>query len=58
MARWFQYAVFCPLLRLPGFREPRIKLGASQTGGPNEVWSYGQRAYESLTAALRLRERL
>jgi alpha-D-xyloside xylohydrolase len=28
------------------------------TGGPNEVWSYGPRAYPVLTEHLRLRERL
>jgi alpha-D-xyloside xylohydrolase len=28
------------------------------TGGANEAWSYGDAAYERITAALRLRERL
>ncbi len=58
IVRWFQWAVFLPLFRLHGFREPRTALGASQTGGPNEVWSYGDEAYELITASMALRERL
>jgi alpha-D-xyloside xylohydrolase len=30
----------------------------SMTGGPNEVWSFGTRAYEHIAEILRLRERL
>ncbi|MFI9383278.1 TIM-barrel domain-containing protein [Kutzneria sp. NPDC052558] len=56
--RWFQYGVFCPLLRLHGHREPRIGFGAGHSGGPNEIWSYGEEAYEIIAEQLRLRERL
>ncbi|MBM9510167.1 glycoside hydrolase family 31 protein [Actinacidiphila acididurans] len=59
MVRWFQFAAFCPLLRLHGHREPRIFDGPVGTGGgPNEIWSYGECAERAMTAALRLRERL
>jgi alpha-D-xyloside xylohydrolase len=58
MVRWFQYGVFCPLFRLHGDREPRTPTGYAQTGGPNEVWSYGERAYAIIAEQLRLRERL
>ncbi|MGW1026703.1 glycoside hydrolase family 31 protein [Streptomyces sp. NPDC002577] len=58
MIRWFQYGAFCPLFRLHGDREPRMPWGHAQTGGPNEVWSYGEQAYEILAAHLHLRERL
>ena len=58
IVRWFQYAVFCPLFRLHGDRHPRVPTGYAMTGGPNEVWSYGEAAYEKITAAMRLRERL
>ncbi|GAA5186450.1 glycoside hydrolase family 31 protein [Rugosimonospora acidiphila] len=58
MVRWFQYGVFCPLFRLHGDRQPRVPTGYAMTGGPNEVWSYGENAYPHLTAALSLRERL
>ncbi|MDN4474776.1 glycoside hydrolase family 31 protein [Demequina sp. SYSU T00192] len=56
VVRWFQWAVFLPLFRLHGFREPRTALGASQTGGPNEVWSYGEEAYGLISRSLDLRE--
>jgi alpha-D-xyloside xylohydrolase len=58
MIRWFQYAVFCPLLRMHGYRLPHNGSGAGHTGGPNEVWSYGERAYQVLRAQLDLRTRL
>jgi alpha-D-xyloside xylohydrolase len=58
IVRWFQYGAFCPLFRLHGFREPRSAFGPEMTGGPNEVWSYGDSAYPLITDALRLRERL
>jgi alpha-D-xyloside xylohydrolase len=58
IVRWFQYGVFCPLFRLHGFREPRAPFGISQTGGPNEAWSFGPEAYEHIREALFLRERL
>ncbi|HJP79412.1 MAG TPA: TIM-barrel domain-containing protein [Pseudonocardiaceae bacterium] len=58
MVRWFQYGVFCPLFRLHGFRDPRTSFGPDMTGGPNEVWSFGEQAYELIEQTLRLRERL
>jgi alpha-D-xyloside xylohydrolase len=58
MIRWFQYGVFCPLFRLHGDREPRTPTSYAQTGGPNEVWSFGEEAYEIISGLLRLRERL
>ena len=58
MVRWFQYGVFCPLFRLHGDREPRTPTSFAQTGGPNEVWSYGAEAYRIISDQLRLRERL
>ncbi|GAB3543502.1 alpha-D-xyloside xylohydrolase [Actinopolyspora lacussalsi] len=58
VVRWFQYGVFCPLFRLHGNRDPRMPLGPEMTGGPNEVWSFGEQAYESIRETLFLRERL
>jgi len=58
MIRWFQYGVFCPLFRLHGDREPRTPTGYAQTGGPNEVWSFGDEATAIIAEQLRLRERL
>jgi alpha-D-xyloside xylohydrolase len=56
--RWFQFGAFCPLFRLHGFREPTMPFGLDQTGGPNEVWSFGAQAYDCLTEMMFLRERL
>jgi len=59
VVRWFQFGAFCPIFRLHGHREPRTSRGpVGDGGGPNEIWSYGPRAYEAITAILRLRERL
>jgi alpha-D-xyloside xylohydrolase len=58
IVRWFQYGVFCPLFRLHGVREPALPFGVDQTGGPNEVWSFGEEAYAAIREILFLRERL
>ncbi|MFD4548563.1 TIM-barrel domain-containing protein [Streptomyces sp. NPDC058466] len=58
LVRWFQFAVFCPLLRMHGHREPREGFSAGHSGGPNELWSYGSEAYDILDRQLRLREDL
>ncbi len=58
MVRWFQYGAFCPLFRLHGNREPRMDTGWDMTGGPNEVWSYGEEAYGIITGVMAMRERL
>jgi alpha-D-xyloside xylohydrolase len=59
IVRWFQYGLFCPLFRLHGFRQPyqESDVGAF-AGGPNEVWSFGEEAYEIIKELLFLRERL
>jgi alpha-D-xyloside xylohydrolase len=58
IVRWFEYGVWCPLFRLHGDREPRVPLSQAMSGGPNEVWSYGDEVYEILSGILRLRERI
>jgi alpha-D-xyloside xylohydrolase len=58
LTRWFQYAVFCPVLRMHGHREPREGFSAGHSGGGNELWSYGEETYDILASQLRLRERL
>ncbi|ONI92201.1 family 31 glucosidase [Saccharothrix sp. ALI-22-I] len=59
LIRWFQYGTFSPVMRLHGDREPNYPtFSADMTGGPNEVWSYGQQAYGILRDHLMLRERL
>lgn len=62
--RWFQYAAFCPVFRLHGDREPHTApLGTSGgglfgSGAANEVWSYGDEAYQIFQKYLSLREQL
>ena len=54
IVRWFQYAVFCPIFRLHGFRDS----WDYKRGGANEVWSFGEQAYAIIRELLFLRERL
>ena len=61
--RWFQWATFCPIFRLHGFRLPYPRDPSScppeeLTGGPNEVWSFGEKAYKILRKFLLIREKL
>jgi alpha-D-xyloside xylohydrolase len=62
--RWFQYGVFCPVFRLHGDRVPSSPgIGTSgggicSSGAANEVWSYGDEAYEIMVSYMNLRERL
>lgn len=58
IVRWFQFGVFCPLFRLHGFRMPANLDRYWESGGPNEVWSFGDEAYQIITGLLHLRERL
>jgi len=61
IVRWFQYGVFCPLFRLHGWRNSSMahpETSDPTRGGPNEVWSFGERAYGIIRELLFLRERL
>lgn len=62
--RWFQFGLFCPVMRLHGCRKrqsgyihknPGI---IAESGGDNEIWSFGEENYQVLKEILRLRERL
>lgn len=66
LMRWFQYGTFCPVMRLHGDREPHSEpLGNGKRGGgqcnsgaDNEIWSYGEEAYEICKDFINIRERL
>jgi alpha-D-xyloside xylohydrolase len=58
IVRWFQFGTFCPLFRLHGVREPGPLVGSGQTGAANEVWSFGEEAYDIIREQMALRERL
>lgn len=60
--RWFQYGVFCPVMRVHGNRNrhgekkhPELK---EPSGDPNEIWSYGEQNFAILKDLVMLRERL
>ncbi|KAK7511336.1 putative glycosyl hydrolase [Phyllosticta citriasiana] len=62
--RWFQWATFCPVMRMHGDRVPK-QPQQGDTGGawmlsgaPNEVWSYGEEVYEICKKYLEIRESL
>jgi len=62
--RWFQWATYCPVMRLHGFRDPIGKPlgttggGKKYSGAANEVWSYGDEAYEIFKAYIFKREEI
>jgi len=58
--RWFQYACFCPVMRLHGNRSPQhgYEDGAFGTGSDNEIWSFGSEIFEISKKYIALRERL
>ena len=64
VCRWFQFGTFCPVMRLHGDRVPWIAATGTKGGGrfgsgsDNEVWSFGDEAYEILQKYLRLREKM
>lgn len=64
LIRWFQFSAFCPVLRMHGDRGPhdipRLSNldyggGFSDTGQPNELWSYGETVYKILKKYLDIR---
>lgn len=74
LIRWFQWGVFCPVLRLHGFRKRAVgdSLGSDTAaahaarpihelafaGGDNEPWSFGAQVLAILERWLQVRERL
>jgi alpha-D-xyloside xylohydrolase len=64
LVRWFQFATFCPVLRMHGDRRPASRVTAADgsrrcpTGAANELWSFGDGVGEILVHYLHVRERL
>ena len=62
LVRWFQFGTFCPVMRMHGARSPSETVVAAdgeqrcESGGPNELWSFGEDVYEILVRFVRLRE--
>lgn len=64
LIRWYQFAVFCPILRMHGSRGPydipalddrNFGGGYLYTGHPNEIWSYGDECFEIMKKWLNIR---
>lgn len=64
IVRWFQFGLFCPVMRLHGVRKrPKGHVDRhpgiiEPSGGDNEIWSFGERNYPILKRLILLRERL
>lgn len=64
LVRWFQFGTFCPVMRLHGDRRPSEPVFAADgshrlaSGGPNELWSYGEGLYEIFVKFVWAREAL
>lgn len=64
VTRWFEFATFCPVMRMHGDREPHTEPlsttggGKMPSGGPTEPWAYGDEAYHIMRNYMNLRENL
>ena len=67
LVRWFQWAVYMPVLRMHGDRQPGLGCLAKDTdhgggfcpsGADNEIWSYGEEVCGILTKYIGVREKL
>jgi alpha-D-xyloside xylohydrolase len=64
LVRWFQFGAFSPVMRLHGDRLPGHEVVAADgsrrlgSGGPNELWSFGDEVYGVLERYVHLRETL
>ncbi|WP_056963800.1 TIM-barrel domain-containing protein [Levilactobacillus spicheri] len=64
VTRWFEFATFCPVMRMHGDREPHtvplssVGGGKMPSGGPTEPWAYGDQAYGIMKKYMTLRENL
>ncbi len=64
IVRWFQFGAFCPVFRLHGDRVPYIQPTGTKggakfgSGSANEIWSYGDEAYDIFSKYMFLRERM
>ncbi len=67
LVRWFQWAVFTPVLRMHGDRQPGMGAltdntdrggGFCASGSPNELWSYGEEALQIFLKYLNIRHSL
>ena len=53
LLRWFEWATYCPVMRMHGARAGKREEGKDP---PNEIWSYGEEAYGIMKAHIEKRE--
>lgn len=64
VTRWFEFATFCPVMRMHGDREPHteplsnIGGGKMPSGGDTEPWAYGEQVCKIMKKYMQLRENL
>lgn len=64
LVRWFQFGLFSPIMRLHGSRrrtanQPEPNPGIiERSGGPNEIWCFGDENYERIKKLIETREKL
>lgn len=67
LVRWYQWAVFTPVLRMHGDRQPNRGVlvtdkdhggGICPSGAANELWSYGEENYKIFVKYLNIRHSL
>ena len=64
LVRWFQFGLFSPIMRLHGSRlrtpnQPEPNPGIiERSGGPNEIWCFGEENYETIKKLIETRERM
>ena len=62
IVRWFQWGLFCPVMRLHGNRVPDERVFRADgteclpSGAANEIWSFGDEAYEIIKNLIDFRE--
>ena len=62
LIRWLQFGAFCPVMRLHGDREPYEEVSTAtgeyrlRSGADNELWAYGDEAFDVMAPYLHLRE--
>ncbi len=66
LVRWFQWAVYCPVMRLHGDRQPSLAPtdqghsggGQMGSGNKNEIWSFTEEMYGIFTRCIALRNEM
>ena len=64
LLRWFAFGCFSPVMRMHGTRAPFTEVVKKHgevrehTGAGNEIWSYGEEAYEIMRKYIMIREML